>query len=444
MSELPEGWSEVAVNDLTDAHAPICYGVLKPGERDDAIVPMVRVTDIRGDVLERSQLMLISHQLDEEFSRSRISGGDVLLSIQGTVGRVAVVPDDMPAANISRTIARIRPASLDLSRWLWAALRTPQMQEAMGEETGGTTRDSLNIGALRDISIRVPPLAEQRRIVAKLDALTARTARARADLDRIPALAARFKQAVLASCFTPESSNELVELGSIVSLENGDRGKNYPGENEQHDNGYCVFLGTRNVHHGSFDWTGAKFISKDKHELLSGGTLQRGDVVLTIRGTLGNCAVYDERAPFERVRINSAMIIVRPKGNVLPHYVMWALRSPAFLGWVSSNARGSAQPHLRAVDIKSTKVRLPDLEEQAAIVLRVERAFAEIDRLAAEASSARRLLNRLDQAVLAKAFWGELVPQDPADEPASVLLDRIRAERASAPKATRGRRKAAA
>lgn len=71
-----------------------------------------------------------------------------------------------------------------------------------------------------------------------------------------------------------------------------------------------------------------------------------------------------------------------------------------------------------------------------------ETAFAEIDRLAAEAAAARRLLDRLDQAILAKAFRGELVPQDPADEPAAVLLDRIRAERAVAPVAKRRGRSA--
>lgn len=84
------------------------------------------------------------------------------------------------------------------------------------------------------------------------------------------------------------------------------------------------------------------------------------------------------------------------------------------------------------------------LKEQKEIVRRIDRTFAEIDRMVSEATTARRLLDRLDQAVLAKAFRGELVPQDPADEPASVLLDRIRAERAAAPKARRGRKPALA
>ncbi len=85
------------------------------------------------------------------------------------------------------------------------------------------------------------------------------------------------------------------------------------------------------------------------------------------------------------------------------------------------------------------QIPLPALDDQREAVERIERAFTWIDRLAAETTSARALVDRLDQAVLAKAFRGELVPQDPADEPASVLLDRIRAERAAAPKPKRGR-----
>jgi type I restriction enzyme S subunit len=82
------------------------------------------------------------------------------------------------------------------------------------------------------------------------------------------------------------------------------------------------------------------------------------------------------------------------------------------------------------------------LPEQSEIIRRIQSAFVWIDRLAADATSARKLIDHLDQSVLAKAFKGELVPQDPADEPASALLDRIRAERAAAPKAKRGRKKA--
>jgi type I restriction enzyme S subunit len=94
--------------------------------------------------------------------------------------------------------------------------------------------------------------------------------------------------------------------------------------------------------------------------------------------------------------------------------------------------------------VKATIVPLPALSEQDLILRRVTTALAEIDRLTAEAAAARRLLDRLDQAILSKAFRGELVPQNPADEPASVLLERIKSERAGAPKASRRGRPAKA
>lgn len=94
--------------------------------------------------------------------------------------------------------------------------------------------------------------------------------------------------------------------------------------------------------------------------------------------------------------------------------------------------------------VRKTIWPLPPIEEQGIIVSRVAAAFARADRLEAEAARARTLIDRLEAAILAKAFRGELVPQDPTDEPASVLLDRIRAQRAETPKTKRGRRAATA
>jgi type I restriction enzyme, S subunit len=99
------------------------------------------------------------------------------------------------------------------------------------------------------------------------------------------------------------------------------------------------------------------------------------------------------------------------------------------------------RPGINGENLKTLFLPLPSLSEQAEIVARIENAFAWIDRLASETTSARKLIDHLDQAVLAKAFKGELVPQDPNDEPASVLLERIRTERMASPDKVRGRAK---
>ncbi|KTT59963.1 specificity determinant HsdS [Pseudomonas oryzihabitans] len=93
-------------------------------------------------------------------------------------------------------------------------------------------------------------------------------------------------------------------------------------------------------------------------------------------------------------------------------------------------------------DLKATLVTYPSVPEQTEIVRRVEQLFAFADQLESRVRAAQARIDRLTQSILAKAFRGELVPQDPNDEPASVLLERIKAQRAAAPKARRGRQAA--
>ena len=105
--------------------------------------------------------------------------------------------------------------------------------------------------------------------------------------------------------------------------------------------------------------------------------------------------------------------------------------------------RGVAVRGINIGDVRAIQIPLPTLEEQTEVVRRVEQLFAFADQVEAKVASAKTRIDHLTQSILAKAFRGELVPQDPNDEPASVLLERIKAERAAAPKANRGRKASA-
>ena len=120
------------------------------------------------------------------------------------------------------------------------------------------------------------------------------------------------------------------------------------------------------------------------------------------------------------------------------------LNAPESLAISESMKTGISDSGLNLTQDKFLSIPIPNagVEQQSDIVSVLEVTFARADRLEAEATRARALIDRLEAAILARAFRGELVPQDPADEPASVLLDRIRAQRAAAPKAKRGRRTA--
>jgi type I restriction enzyme, S subunit len=164
-----EHWDEWPLNDLVLDERPICYGVLKPGPFEPNGVPLIRILDLENNAVQSDGLYRISPSLDKQFARSRLNGGEILISIQGTIGRVALVPESLRGANISRTMARAAlSASVDghfIRQWLISDLG----QRRMGDAVLGTTRDSLNIAALRLIPVPLPPLPEQRRIAEVLD-----------------------------------------------------------------------------------------------------------------------------------------------------------------------------------------------------------------------------------------------------------------------------------
>lgn len=159
-----------------------------------------------------------------------------------------------------------------------------------------------------------------------------------------------------------------VNLSSVLDIIDGDRGVNYPKNDEFSDKGYCLFLNTGNVPDENFNFSSSMFITKEKDNLLRKGKLSRGDYVLTTRGTLGNFAHYSEKIPYLNIRINSGMVILRPKTNyLLSNYLYQYLRSKEFKYQVLSLSSGSAQPQLPIRDLKLFEILLPPLPEQKAI-----------------------------------------------------------------------------
>ena len=153
-----------------------------------------------------------------------------------------------------------------------------------------------------------------------------------------------------------------------VEIIDGDRGHNYPKQDDFSPNGHCLFLNTGNVTLTGFNFSDCAFVTKEKDEMLRKGKLKRLDVVLTTRGTVGNVAFYDSSVPFEHVRLNSGMVILRAsQEELLPRYLYLFLRSRNFKDQVASLTTGSAQPQLPIRDIRKLELPLPPLPEQRAI-----------------------------------------------------------------------------
>ena len=228
----------------------------------------------------------------------------------------------------------------------------------------------------------------------------------------------------------PESW-EWVRLSNIFSIINGDRGKNYPAKSTLSKKG-IPFISALNLNGKTvIEDDNLLCLSDEQFNKLGNGKLIKDDVVVCIRGSLGKHGRY----PFEKGAIASSLVILRPHLNIsqLSDFIMMYLDSPVFFSEILKYDNGTAQPNLAAKSIEMFFVPLPPLKEQEKILKKIEAVNSFINRYKA-ISSKLTLLNdkfpdALKKSILQEAIQGKLVPQDPADEPASVLLERIRAEK---------------
>ena len=163
---------------------------------------------------------------------------------------------------------------------------------------------------------------------------------------------------------------EIAQLCDIdVDVIDGDRGKNYPHQDELLESGYCLFLSAKNVTQNGILFADNQFITQEKDGLLNNGKLNRGDIVITTRGTVGNVAIYSDDVPYRNIRINSGMLIIRCGENIDNYYLYQVLRSKWFYNQILSIQSGSAQPQLPKSHFLKMTIPMPDIDTQHKIAI---------------------------------------------------------------------------
>lgn len=215
----------------------------------------------------------------------------------------------------------------------------------------------------------------------------------------------------------------------LTELINGDRGKNYPNRNEYVADG-IPFINTGHIEpDGSLSLKRMNYITRKKFDSLGSGKIAPGDLVYCLRGaTLGKTARVD---PFIEGAIASSLVIVRPVDLILTDYLYCFFVSPFGRDEIKKYDNGSAQPNLAAESVSQYLIPLaPEIEIENMVQL-ILQALRSRDKIWNFVKNSMELIINLDQSILSKAFRGELVPQDPKDEPACELLERIKQEKAS-------------
>lgn len=458
--ELPEGWATAQLTDLLDSSMN-GFGKRKQDAGSPAIV--LRLADIAEQQVCLGTPRRVN-ATDDEVSKYRLLADDLLaIRVNGS-------------ADLVGRLIRFRGADapvLFCDHFIRLRLRTgllPELLRLYGEspafrwyvevnKVSSAGQNTISQATLEQATIPLPPLAEQRRIVAAVEAVLAKVNAARERLNRVPAILKRFRQAVLSAACSgrltadwrekhdaPEewSTVCLRDVGAVTGgITKNARRTDLPKQ--------VPYLRVANVYENRLELAEVLDIgvTNDEYERTK---LRRGDI-LFVEGNgsvdqVGRVAMWD--GSIAGCVHQNHLIRFRPSERVLPEYALFWMMAPEGRSQLIEQAVSSAGLHSLSISkVSEVEFELASLPEQQEIVRRLGELFALADVIETRLSDARRMADQLAQAVLAKAFRGELVPTEAelarrekrTYEPASELLARVRAARQKPAEAVSGKPK---
>jgi type I restriction enzyme S subunit len=342
--------------------------------------------------------------------------------------RKAVAPDFGGISATDLLPLKPRAGVLDRHFLVWWLL-SPQVLEYVTLRQTGVKMPRLRTGDLTKMPVPLPPLPEQRRIVARLEALLGEARTARQALERIPSLLARFRQAVLTAAFRgeltgnhrPLTTNGLPEgwerktLPQLGELARG-KSKHRPRDYERLYGGPYPFVQTGDIARAKGTVT---TYSQTYSELgLAQSRLwPKGTLCITIAANIADTAILGFDACFP----DSVVGFVADETVCDVRFVEFFIRTAK--SDLEQFAPATAQKNINLGTLRKLAVPLPPLAEQHRIVARIQALFAQADTIEAAATAVLGRLPAVEQSILARAFRGELAPHDPDDEPALALLE---------------------
>lgn len=326
----------------------------KPEQRGKIGLPIIRIQDLNDNSYD---LGFFDGSYPEQIE---INTGDILISWSGSLG---VYKWSKGKALLNQHIFKVvfNKINIDKEFFCYAVKNSLSV---MSQQTHGATMKHITKKDFDKVLIPYPSLNTQRKIAQKLNIVTELIVLYETELSLMEQLIkARFVE-----MFGDPSMNlhglELLPMARICEIIDGDRGKNYPNADDFTDDGFCLFLNAKNVTALGFDFSTCTFITKEKDSALRKGKLSRGDVVLTTRGTIGNLAFYTGEVPYDNIRINSGMVILRMKQNVMDELFFIEQFKMQLKGIKEKIASGSAQPQLPISVMNKIQILVPNIKRQ--------------------------------------------------------------------------------
>lgn len=458
---LPPGWARVEIQDLISDDGVFVDGdwVESKDQDPDGEVRLIQLADIgKGVFLDKSSRFLTSAKA-EELRCTFLKKGDVLVArMPDPLGRACIFP--LEGENRFVTVVDVciirTSAKIASPEFLTAAINFLGTRKQIEDLQTGTTRKRISRGNLANVTIPLPPLAEQKRIVAKIEELfseleageeSLRVARRQLGVYRQSLLKQAFEGKLTAKWRTQNPAK--LEDWSWLTLQDIADVTGGLTKNSKRDSlpTRIPYLRVANVYANELRLDEIKDIGVTPEEAKK-VRLTRGDLLI-VEGNgsldqIGRVALWDGSIP--DCGHQNHLIRARCHATATPAFVLMFLLSPRGRELIEKQAASTSGLHTLSVSkVQRLPVPLCSLPEQQEIVRLLDEQFEVIERNERELDAALQRSEALRQAILEKAFTGRLVPQDPSDEPASTLLARLRAERATPTEnATRRGRKIAA
>ena len=480
-SDLPDGWEKATISDIV-----MPYSTVQPRKTPDNNFLYIDIGSIDNSVQKISQPRQILGKDAPSRARRVVKAGDVLFSTVRTyLKNIAIVPPRFNDALTSTGIAVIRTNDEVTGKYLFYFVQSDSFIRRISGDMDGTLYPAIKDSDLYSAPLLLPPLNEQHRIVTKIETLTARSRKAREALDAIPALLDQFRQSVLAAAFrgdltadwreeNPEvesaeellkgefdlpksykrlrkqlgkgftnregcsfcqlpntwkyaSINELYRAKIIIDYADGNHGSLYPRKSEFAEQG-VTYITASQVVNGSVDFDSCTYLNHEKANQLIKGWACGGDVLLTHNATVGRTAIVPNET--DTFLLGTSVTFYRTHEQGLNNrYLYHVFNSHVWQQQLNAVMQQTTRNQVSIQKQAFFLIPVPPIKEQLEIVRKIDSFLKNLAPVRSLLRTKFSYHEQLDQSILAKAFRGELVPQDPNDEPATVLLQRIQAER---------------
>jgi len=380
-------------------------------------IPWVKISDIKQLYVDEATEFITEDGLKNSSARI-FPKGTILLTIFATIGRIGILNFD---ATTNQAIAGITPNEKIESKFLVYALI--QLSKTFLEKAKGVAQKNINLSILKESLIPLPPLAEQKRIVAKLDETFKHIEILKSKLDGIPVLLKQFKQTVLTHAVTGKLINingfDIVSLGGeLADVKYGTSQKSF------YDSDGTPVLRIPNVKYGEIEIGNLKYSNLEAREY-DKLKLSEGDILI-IRSN-GSISIVGQTAIIRKESAGYAyagyLVRLRTNSQLNAEYLNYVFKSNFLRKQIEEMARStSGINNINTDEIKNLQIPLPNIDEQKGIVQKLESLFSIADKIECQYKVLNAKTDKLPQALLAKAFKGELVAQNPTDGDANSLL----------------------